>query len=69
MAAGSRVVAVGTRRTDRQGHVARPGPAFASVRLEGTRIGVAANAEGMYRMTRVSGDLDGGRVHGGVCAA
>ena len=43
---------------------------FASVRLEGTRIGVAANAEGMYRIDDVSaGDLDGGRVHGGVCAA
>ena len=27
---------------------------FASVRLEGTRIGVAANAEGMYRIDDVS---------------
>ena len=54
MAAGSRVVVVGARRLT--GKVMSQGQAlpFASVRLEGTRIGVAANAEGMYRIDNVS---------------
>ena len=54
MAAGSRVVVVGARLlTGRVMSQGQPLP-FASVRLEGTRIGVAANAEGMYRIDDVS---------------